>query len=127
MPYMNISTSLVLSDGEKHALCEDVGAFISLIPGKRREITMMNVAAGLFMELGPEEYRALPCMDIEFRISGIAPFTAKRDFVRRVTEMLGEKYGLDPSRVFFNIFECGSWGAFGHYKDNNILDESLYD
>jgi hypothetical protein len=127
MPYLEAHTSMVLTNDEKHELCEEIGKFLKLIPGKRTEITMMNIVGGCYMELGEKEQQKEPCMNIELRICGISPFNTKRDFVREVTTMLDKKYGIPPNRAFFNIFECSSWGAFGDYIDNNVFDPSLYD
>jgi phenylpyruvate tautomerase PptA (4-oxalocrotonate tautomerase family) len=127
MPYLEVNTSLKFTDAEKHELCEEIGKFISLIPGKRREITMMNIRDGCFTELGDSEHQKDPCLSLEFRILGRTRFNCKRDFVKDVTAMLGEKYGLKSNRVFINIFECESWGAFGKYTDNMIIDADLYD
>jgi phenylpyruvate tautomerase PptA (4-oxalocrotonate tautomerase family) len=122
MPYLEINTSLSLNDAEKQDLCGEIGKLIPLIPGKKKEITLINVSGGLYIELSED-----PCINIEFRIGGRTPFNCKRDFVRDVTAMLGEKYGFKPNRVFINIFECENWGAFGKYTDNMIIDADLYD
>ena len=126
---MEINTSLVLNDEEKHELCEDIGKFIHLIPGKFREITMMNLKSGCYIEypLKPPISPFDPCIMIEFRVGGISPFNNKRDFVREVTAMLVEKYKFEPKRVFVNFFEMDNWGFNGGFKSLMVLDPSLYD
>lgn len=127
MPYMEIKTSLSLSDEKKHEVCEEIGGLMSMIPGKRREITMINVVDGCYMELGSVERQKQPCLNLELRICGISPYPSKRDFVKEVTAAVGRILDIPPNRTFINIFECDSWGAFGNYVDNNVLDPSLYD
>ena len=127
MPYMEINTSLELNDEEKHQLCEDIGEFISIVPGKSREITMMNLKAGCYIEfpgLSNPCPPTVPSINIEFRILGRSPFRSKKDFVREVTSMLCEKYSFEPWRVFVNIFECDSWGFRGEYRDIMIIEET---
>jgi phenylpyruvate tautomerase PptA (4-oxalocrotonate tautomerase family) len=123
MPYLEVNTSVALTDAEKHDLCEEIGKLLPLIPGKKREITMMNIADGRYIELNDKD----PCVNLELRIGGKSPFNAKRNFVREVTAMFGEKLGVEPGRTFINIVEHDSWGAFGDFKDNNIIDPDLYD
>jgi phenylpyruvate tautomerase PptA (4-oxalocrotonate tautomerase family) len=123
MPYLEVNTSVTLTDEGRHDLCEEIGKLLPLIPGKKREITMINIVDGRYIELGDKE----PCLNIELRIGGISPFTAKRNFVREVTAMVEEKLGVKPGRTFINIIECTSWGAFGDFKDNNVIDADLSD
>jgi phenylpyruvate tautomerase PptA (4-oxalocrotonate tautomerase family) len=111
MPYLEINTSVTLSDAEKHDLCEEIGKCLPLIPEKTRDLTIMNINDRRFMELGDAD----PSLVVELRIGGTSPNEAKADFVREVTALFERTLGISPKRVYVNIFECDTWGANGQF------------
>jgi phenylpyruvate tautomerase PptA (4-oxalocrotonate tautomerase family) len=111
MPYLEINTSVTLTTAEKHDLCEEIGKLLPLIPGKTRDLTMMNIEDARFMELDDDA----PSLNLELRIGGPAPKEAKADFVKAVSELFKKTLGIAPKRTYINIVEHNSWGANGEF------------
>jgi phenylpyruvate tautomerase PptA (4-oxalocrotonate tautomerase family) len=111
MPYLELNTSVSLKPEEKHILCEDIGKLLPLIPGKTRELTMMTIADGRYMELGD----TTPSANLLLRLGGPAAKEGKATFVQEVTALFEAKLGIRPERLYINIIECSSWGANGQY------------
>ena len=121
---MEIHTSLDLSKAQKHEIIEDIGQFVSIIPGKGKDITMYNLKSGCHIEFtGSDPNAALnPCLFLSFIFCGTAPHEKKRQFVHDVSAMLEKKYGLPSNRVFMNLVENESWGAWGDYLNLKVIE-----
>lgn len=113
MPYVQVNLSQTLSEEEKTAVIDLINKKITLIPNKVPEVTMIHIADGCTMQMG---YAKDPVVFIDVRLFKPAPFDAKADFVREVTENLAPMFGLNPRYIYFNIQEFENWGSNGGFR-----------
>lgn len=112
MPYLQLNTSVSLSESEKKALFDEIGELMPLIPGKSRQNTMMHFIGGQTMELGDAE----PCLYLEVRLYKPAPYENKQAFTSQICALLEKKLGVQQSRMYVNLVEMQEWGSGGQYK-----------
>ncbi|MDR3084968.1 MAG: hypothetical protein LBU47_01500 [Christensenellaceae bacterium] len=113
MPYLKLSVNRDLSPDEKHALCEEIGRLMPLLPGKTRENTMMDIVSGSYIEMGD----ASPALNLEVRLFHAAPKENKQNFVREISALLEKKTGVKPARMYMNLIEYESWASGGEYRE----------
>ena len=113
MPYVQVNTSVRLSDAEKHSLCEDIGVIMPTIPGKTRDNTMMCINDGCYMEKSDAKN---PVVNLEVRLLGDTTDKIKEEYVGRITKLFEDKLKVSPENTYINIIAYGDWGAGGSFK-----------
>jgi len=83
---------------------------MSILPGKTRDNTMMQIDGGASLSMGDA---GAPCAFVDIRLFKASPGDAKSRFVRAITDILKERLGVDPARVYVNLIELPDWGARG--------------
>ncbi|MCL2059905.1 MAG: phenylpyruvate tautomerase MIF-related protein [Oscillospiraceae bacterium] len=110
MPYLQLNTSVRLSDTEKHDLCEEIGKIMPAIPGKTRQNTMMYINDGCYMEMGDA---ANPMLNLEVRLLGNESDDIKKDYIGKITKLFEDKLKVQPSYMYINLIPYDDWGVNG--------------
>ncbi|MDR0885472.1 MAG: hypothetical protein LBN22_03770 [Clostridiales Family XIII bacterium] len=112
MPYVQLNTSVKLSDTEKHQLCDELGELMPLLPTKSRENTMMNIVDGCYIEFGTVNQTG-PALNLEVRLFGVSPEEDKNAFVGAVSALFETRLGVPINRMYINLTEYNTWGSKG--------------
>jgi phenylpyruvate tautomerase PptA (4-oxalocrotonate tautomerase family) len=115
MPYLQLNTSVRLTDAEKHGLCEEIGKLMPIIPEKTRDNTMMYINDGCYMEL---KDAAKPSLNLVVRILGDIGDDIKKEYIEKITKLFEDKLKTPPERMYINIVALYDWGV------NNTLLKS---
>ena len=110
MPYLQLNTTVRLSDAEKHDLCEEIGKLMPVIPGKTRQNTMMYINDGCFMEMGAE---CGPSLNLVVRLLGAVSDKIKEDYIGQITKLFEQKLKVSPDRMYMNLVVLDDWGVSG--------------
>lgn len=113
MPYFHLTTNATIPAAEKHALCNEIGKLMPLLPGKSRDNTMMQLDDARFMEMGDN---ALLCGHLEVRLYKASPTDAKQAFVAAVSKLFEEKLAIPQDRLYINLIEYDAWASNGKIK-----------
>lgn len=109
MPFINIKTSVHLSDGDVTSLKSELGQLISVFPGKSESWLMCEIESGrkLFFQ-GSDA----PCAFAEVKLFGAVSDSASENFTKKLCSVL-EKYNIEPGRVYVRYEGGTSWGWNG--------------
>ena len=113
MPYLQLNTSVSLSDAEKRSLCEEICKLISIIPGKSPAGTMLYINDGCFMEMGDGKG---PCLNLVVRLLGAAPEENKINFIEQITALFERTLKVTPPLMYINLVELDDWGVDGKFR-----------
>lgn len=113
MPFISVTTSVRLEGEKREKAREAIYDAILLIPGKTKEVTMVQIRDCADITKGNT---GEPAMFIQARMFTRPPFAAKREFVQAITKNLGEIAGIALSQIYVNVMEFYEWGANGDLK-----------
>jgi len=113
MPYLQLNTSVKMSDAQKHELCCEIGKLMPLIPGKTRDNTMMAIFDGCFMEKGDN---GLPALNLVVRVLGGVSDDDKNTFIASVSGLFEDKLSVRQDFMYINIVALDDWGSGGALK-----------
>jgi len=113
MPYILINTSLKLTAGQKEKVKSEFGRLMPIIPTKTEAGLLVDFSDGHTMYRAGEE---APCAFIEIRLYGKAEMEPKKEYTKKVFEMLNKELGLEIPRMYLNISEHETWGSAGIFK-----------
>ena len=114
MPFISVHTNAVLSAEQKENFKSAVGEAVSLIPGKREELLMLEIEDQRMMYFkgkGDGIYAA-----VTVNCYKNAPYDDNRRFVRRVYEILAQEWGIGRDQAYVIIMEVPTWGTRGDLK-----------
>ena len=111
MPYINTTTTKVLTDEDVKSLTSDFGKAIETLPGKTEEWLMLNFEGGAKMAFRGKTEGDF-CY-IEVSIYGNADRESCGALTAALTEKVGERLGIAPECVYVRIEETELWGYGG--------------
>jgi phenylpyruvate tautomerase PptA (4-oxalocrotonate tautomerase family) len=113
MPFINITTSVRLDGPVRDQVREAAYESILLVPGKTREVTMVQLRdCADISKAGTGE----PAMFIEARMFTRPSFDAKQAFVKDICARLSALTGVAPAQIYVNVLEFYEWGSNGDYR-----------
>jgi phenylpyruvate tautomerase PptA (4-oxalocrotonate tautomerase family) len=86
---------------------------MSLIPGKARENTCMNIIDDRFMEYNGS---ADPVVHIKLFMLYETPVEAGKSYVREICAALSQHLAIPQDRIMINLMTLDNWGINGDYK-----------
>ncbi len=110
MPYIATQVSIPLPTGKEAALKTKLGEAIQLL-GKTESWLMLSFEENcrLWFQGSNEQ----PCAFVTVKLFGKASSTAYEAMTGRVTQILQEELGLDPTRIYVQYEEVSHWGWNG--------------
>ena len=111
MPYINMKTSAKLDTGAAEALKKAFGEAITLIPGKTERWLMINIEDGCDMAFAGDFKSG--CAMLEVELFGAAKNEAYDSLTKRLCDVVSEKTGVSPNRIYVKYAEVGHWGYNG--------------
>lgn len=112
MPYLELKTSIKLTDLEKSSLRKKFGELISIIPGKSEQNLMIAISDGY--DLSFKGLQGEPMAYIEIKMFKESLFESKSELTRKIFEFLETGYGIASQNVYLNVVEYDCWGYEGH-------------
>ena len=110
MPYINLNTTVEITDDKKKLLTESFGSAIELIPGKSEEWLMLNFVGGAAMAFkGSFE----DCAMIEVEIFGKASGESYDALTEALCNTVSEALGVNKNRIYVKYEEIDNWGWNG--------------
>jgi len=110
MPYIQVSTSCAITDGQELAMKTQIGKAIELIPGMKEAYMMLRFDGSSHLYFGGES----DCAFLEVRRFGLVPADAAEALTARLTEIVSETLGLSPARIYVQYLQAPYWGCRGH-------------
>lgn len=109
MPFINLKTSVPLSENEVTDLKSALGQLISVFPGKSESWLMCQIEPGVNMFFKGSDS---PCAFAEVKLFGAVSDSAAEAFTGKLCSVL-EKYNVSPDRVYVRYEGGTSWGWNG--------------
>ena len=110
MPFIRTTTNLSIPEKTLRELKRDFGEAISLVRGKTESYLMLEFRGDAYMTYQGDES---PLAMVEVQLLGRADESDLKALTARLTEILGEKLGIKPERVYVNHSFYENWGAGG--------------
>ncbi|MDR1397737.1 MAG: hypothetical protein LBJ14_08400 [Desulfarculales bacterium] len=114
MPYINVTTSRILSPEQKKTLSGEFGAIIHLLPNKTEKVLMMDFCDGHSLFFSGREMSNGAYVDV--RIYGFAGYAQESEFTEKVYALLRDNLGLKENEVYVTIGQYRTWGSGGKLK-----------
>lgn len=114
MPFIQVNTTLTLTQSEKDKIASRIGDVISIIPNKSEPLLMIDIRDGDTMYFGGIHKEK--CAFVDVRCYKSAPFEANKEFTERIFELLQEETPLEQGDIYVSIAEYPIWGTKGSLK-----------
>ena len=113
MPQVNVIISHKLDEKRKNDLQLEIGAVMSILPGKNIGNTYISICDGCSM------YRDGSITDaafVDIRLFKASPEESKKDFSKKMFEIFKSVLNIEPDQIYMNFIELEHWVANGEYK-----------
>ena len=114
MPFISVNVSGSLSKMQKDEIKSSLGKLIEILPTKSEKGLMVDICDNHTLYYAGEEMEKAAFIDL--RVYKESPFDEKREFFKRVCEMMSEIAGIDAANIYCNIFELSNWGSRGDFR-----------
>ena len=111
MPYVSVSASVPLSGEKKSVLQREIGTFISIIPGKNIDNTMIKIEGDCDMYMGDAREKAVFC---EIRLLGDTSHENKSELYQKLRHLFFDELDIEKLYLNYSIFE--EWGAGDSFR-----------
>ena len=112
MPYINIRSSKEMNEQVKEELQSKIVEIMPTIPGKNAGNTIIGImdTFTMYNDLKPVE-----AVFIDIRLYQASPEESKKEFVQKLTAIIGEVLDIPAKGVHMNFFEQTNWATNGDY------------
>lgn len=114
MPYISIRTTKTLGKELQRRIKSELGALITLIPGKAESTLMIDFAVSDGMYFKGEEMEE--CAFVNIKLFGTTGYVEKAKFTTAVFNLLADTAGIGPMNSYITIDEYDTWGTQGKLK-----------
>ena len=114
MPFISVHTNAKLSEAQKENFKSAIGEAVSLIPGKREELLMLEIEDEKTMYFKGKSDGIYAAVTVNCYKN--APFEDNRNFTRRVYEILEQQWNIADDHAYVIIIEVPTWGTRGDLK-----------
>lgn len=111
MPFIEVKTSVRLSEGQKDQLKAGLGRAITVIPGKTESVTMVGLVGDYDLYLGGHKLARGAFVDV--KLFGEATIEDKESLCQAVCELMRDVISLPDSNVYLTFSEKAQWGLNG--------------
>jgi len=121
MPYMRVSLTKTLTQEQKKALYDGLGAALSLIPGKKPYMLIAEIEDGKTIFCGgrPQENFVF----VDARYFGKFEYPVKKAFAQGVFKAIEDVAGTPKECISMTILEMSTWGGFGDLADESYAGQ----
>ena len=112
MPYINIRSSKPMNEQKKEELQSKIVEIMPTIPGKNSGNTIIGIVDSFTMY---NDLKPVEAVFIDIRLYKESPEESKKEFVQKLTGIIGEVLGIPPKCVHMNFFEQANWATNGDY------------
>ncbi|MFI3115399.1 MAG: hypothetical protein R3Y12_04570 [Clostridia bacterium] len=114
MPYINITTTVKMTDEQKAKMNEGLGKNITLIEGKEAKGLIIAFVDGVDMFFRTEKTEKGAFVDV--RLYTESKYEEKEAFAKSVSVLFKEILDIDEQEVTLNMIELYEWGSRGKYN-----------
>ena len=114
MPFVHVRTSRPLDGDARDKLQKEIGALISILPGKTIDNCMTQLSGGEHLYMSGAELR--DGAFVEVRLFGPSPAEAKKELALRLFALLEKDFGIAPGQTYMNYIEMDEWASRGSYS-----------
>lgn len=111
MPYIKTTTNVSITPDKEKAIKDQLGAAISLLPGKNENWLMLSFIPETKMYFRGNSNEKLAIAEIS--LFGGANRNAYDNLTAKVTEILSNELEILPSGIYIKYTECSVWGWNG--------------
>lgn len=111
MPFIDVKTSVKLSESQKLELKSGLGKVITLIPGKTEEVTMIGLLGAYDLYYKGEALEAGAYVEVKM-YKGTTQ-EAKAAVTVGICDLLKSTLNVLPENVYITFHEQPEWGANG--------------
>lgn len=108
MPFINVKTSIAVSDAKESALFKSLGKAIENIPGKSEAWLMLNIEGGCHMCFQGDA--VTPCAMVDVRIFGAADSKAYENMTEAICGIFERELNIPADRVYICYKGYSEWG-----------------
>lgn len=114
MPFVSIHTARKLSKINKENIKHDLGQKITLIPGKKEEVLMIEFIDEVSLYFAGVENPNATYIDV--KCYKAASFEENQNFTEAVNEIMIDEIGISNLDIYLTISEFSTWGTKGTLK-----------
>ena len=114
MPFISVNVSGSLTKLQKDDIKSRLGKLIEILPTKSEKGLMVDISDNHSLYYAGEEMEKAAFVDL--RLYKESPFDEKREFFKKVCDMLAEVAGIDAGNIYCNMFELSNWGSRGDFR-----------
>ncbi len=107
MPYIHTKTNATISVEKEALLKKQFGNAISLIPGKSERWLMLNFTDSERIWFAGDDS---PAAMLEVELFGGASDSAYDLLTDKLTQIVSDELGIDPTRIYIKYEEIEHWG-----------------
>ena len=111
MPYIKTTTNVKVSESIRARMVRQLGADISIWPGKREEHLMLCIEDGCHMAHAGQV--DVPMAYVQVCLYGEADTPERGNLTRAITDMLGTELGIAPQQVYIRYEISTAWAVGG--------------
>ena len=116
MPYFRVSVAKKLSPAEAEEITLGLGIALEQVPGKTREMLMLNLEDGQRMSMGGKAKENFVFAELHY--SGSQTYKVKCNLTEAVFAVFSKTLGTKPDEASLTIMEHQNWGFRGDFHDN---------
>jgi len=111
MPFIEVKTSVHLTQANKEVIKSGLGEVITLIPGKTEAVTMVGLVGDYDLYFGGVEMKAAAYVEVKMYKS--ISLEAKTAVNEGIFKLLKKTLSIDPDSLYITFFEQAEWGVKG--------------
>ena len=113
MPFVQCHTNAVLNPQQKQQLRTECTGLITILPGKKINSTMVEIADGLDMYF---DDNADPCMKIRVELYKETPYEFRSRYAEEIMKAVERITEIPVSRIYLTFLTYDHWGRDGILK-----------
>lgn len=111
MPFINIRTSVAVSDEKEKKLIGGINEIIGIFPGKSPQWLMTEINSSCNLCFGEKNNEPVAFVDV--KIYGKQESDSYSEFTEKITQILNQELGINPSNLYVCYVETYHWGYNG--------------
>lgn len=111
MPFIEVKTSVHLTQDKKTELKSGLGQVITLIPGKTEAVTMIGLLGDYDLYFGGEQVDKGAYVEVKMYKS--ASTEAKAAVNKGICDLLKSSLSISSDFIYITFFEQAEWGTKG--------------
>lgn len=108
MPFIDSRVSVTMSEAQRENLKQKLGKAISIIPGKREEWLMIELADGCDLYFRGDRNRPAACVTV--KVFGTIPESCLEEMTKTICGIYETELHIGKDRIYVCYEEIRKWG-----------------